>query len=177
MDDRELVKAVAKNTDKGWEIIINQYAGLLYHVVRGVLSNPADVEETVSEVFTEAFGKWDRFDMEKGSLKSFLATIAVRRAIDRSRRMKPTVELDEAKYFEESGGILEDLIRQQDKEEVLRLLTAMEEPERSMVIDRFFFRKSSRDMAALYDMTPNTVDKRISRALKALRLKLEVEVR
>lgn len=173
MEDRALMKIIRKDPNQGWDLLMKQYTGLLWHVARGVLVGREDIEDTVAEAFAEAFQHWDRFDPARGSLKSYLATLALRRAIDRRRRQKPQVELDENLAADEGDGI-DELIARETLSEVLDRLDDLGEPDRSMVIDRYFFRRSARDMALTWQMTPNTVDQRISRALKALRRRLEV---
>lgn len=172
MEDRELILFLNSDPDRGWEMLFDQYAGLLHHIVRGVLNRTEDVEDVVSVTFTEAFRHWDKFDPARGSIKAYLATIAVRRAIDHSRRLKIDLELDD-EMVHDGGEILDDLINREEKQQVLTYLDTVGEPDRSMIIERFFFRRSSKEMAMTYHLTPNTIDQRISRALRTLRSHME----
>lgn len=172
MEDQELIRIIRKDPGRGWDLLMKQYTGLLWHVARGLLTGREDIEDSVAEAFVQAWEQWDRFDPARGSLKSWLATIALRRAIDRHRRHKPEAELDEG-IAAQDPGIVEGLIEVETKQELLDRLEELGEPDRSIVIDRYFFRRSSREMALTYQMTPNTIDKRISRALTALRNKME----
>ncbi len=172
MEDQELIRIIRQDPARGWDILMKQYTGLLWHVARGILAGREDIEDTVAEVFVEAFGQWDRFDPARGSLKSWLATMALRRAIDRRRRQKPQVELDETMAAEETA-ILDELVARETRQALLTRLDDLGEPDRTMVIDRFFFRRASREMAITYQMTPNAIDQRISRALAKLRNQME----
>ena len=172
MEDQELIRIIRKEPDRGWDLLMKQYTGLLWHVARGILSGREDIEDTVAEAFVQAWEQWDRFDPARGSLKSWLATLALRRAIDRRRRQKPQVELDEG-LATDHPGIIDDLIEVETKQDLLARLDELGEPDRTMVIDRYFFRRASGEMAMTYQMTPNAIDKRISRSLAKLRNRME----
>lgn len=175
MEDEQLILILDKNPNQGWEILITQYSGLLYHIVGGILDNAEDREDAVSIAFTDAFEKWQEFDLRKGSIKSFLAIIAVRRGIDLKRRKKQELEFDD-EISRSEFGVLDELIKKESKERVLDFLFEMKEPDRSMVIDRYFFGRKSKEMALIYQITSNTIDQKISRALKSMRVKMEVEI-
>ena len=167
-----MCRMIEKDPEKGWGILMDQYSGLLYYIIRGILSDPSDTEETVSEVFLEAWQKWQDLDLTRGSLKSWLAIIASRRAIDRRRKLKPQLELNEEITSSETG-ILDAIIRTEEKSEVLTRLEALPEPDRSLIIGRYFLDLTAREMALQFKMTPNTIDQRVSRALKSLRNEME----
>lgn len=172
MEDRLLCRMIEKDPEKGWEILMDQYTGLLFYIVRGILFDPRDTEETVSEVFLEAWQKWQDFDGSRGSLKSWLAIIATRRAIDRRRKNRPELELDE-EIVASDTEILDDLIRTEEKSQVLARLEELSEPDRSLIIGRYFLGLTAKEMALQFKITPNTIDQRISRALRALRSEME----
>lgn len=172
MEDRLLCRMIDKDPEKGWGILMDQYSGLLYYIVRGILIDPGDTEETVSEVFLEAWQKWQDLDLTRGSLKSWLAVIASRRAIDRRRKIKPQLELKEEIAASETT-ILDGIIQTEEKSQVLARLEALSEPDRSLIIGRYFLDLTAKEMALQFKMTPNTIDQRISRALRSLRTEME----
>lgn len=175
MEDQELSRLIRRDPEAGWAVLVRQYAGLMVHIIRGrIPGGRADVEEIAADVFAEAFQKWAAYDPAKGSIKAFLATVAVRRAIDWVRRYKEEASLDEAMAGPEDETLLDGLIRAEDKQRVLQVLSELDEPERGMIIGRFFLGRSSREMALVYNLTPNAIDKRISRAIAGMRPKMEV---
>lgn len=69
---------------EGIRILTAQYGGLVYSItwrrLQGCLRKE-DIEECVSDVFFELYRCRDKIDLSKGSLKTFLLTIAERQAI------------------------------------------------------------------------------------------------
>ena len=69
---------------EGIRILTAQYGGLVYSItwrrLQGCLRKE-DIEECVSDIFFELYRCRDKIDLSKGSLKTFLLTIAERQAI------------------------------------------------------------------------------------------------
>ncbi len=70
-----------------------RYAPLVWTLARRLLHETALVEELVQEIFIELWRSAGRFDPEKGSETTFIATIARRRIIDRQRRAARAPEI------------------------------------------------------------------------------------
>lgn len=62
-----------------------RYGGLVWSLTRRFCT-PAEAEDAVQEIFIELWKNAARFDPERGSEVTFIATIARRRLIDRRRR-------------------------------------------------------------------------------------------
>lgn len=65
--------------------LYERHAGLVRSVVARFLRNPPDVEETVQDVFVQAYQQVRRFDPQRGNECAWLTTIARTRALDRLR--------------------------------------------------------------------------------------------
>jgi RNA polymerase sigma-70 factor (ECF subfamily) len=83
--EKELCSLLIQNPEKGLEKIMDQYMAFVYTIVYGKLSsicNKQDIEECVSDIFYEIYRARNIIDLEKGSLKSYLAVLSKRTAID-----------------------------------------------------------------------------------------------
>ncbi|GEM_PF-678403 len=175
MDDKTLLQAIRKNPEKGWEILIKQYSGLMYHIVKGRIGSLGDseAEDCVSEVLLEAYRSIGKYNPDRASLKAFLSTIATRKAIDRFRKVKPILELNEEVEVQDSGEeFLDSLIREEDKKALVNAISELGEPDKSLILGRFWMNKTSKELGSLFELTANAVDQRISRTLKKLKLVL-----
>ena len=78
-----LVRIAAGDGDAVGECM-DRYGGLVWSLARRMA--PAVAEDAVQEIFIDLWKSADRFDPGKASEKTFIATIARRRLIDRLRR-------------------------------------------------------------------------------------------
>ena len=79
MTDKELLEKLKKDKNSGLSVVIELYSGLLYKVAAAVIlpiGSKEDVEECVSDSFLSFYRHIDSVDLEKSSIKSYLAVIA-----------------------------------------------------------------------------------------------------
>ncbi|WP_162942046.1 sigma-70 family RNA polymerase sigma factor [Desertimonas flava] len=88
MDDPDLDRCIAAAADGDQAAFADLYdllAPTVYGVVRRVVRDQAQSEEVTQEVFVEVWRTASRFDVGRGSVRSWVVTIAHRRAVDRVR--------------------------------------------------------------------------------------------
>ncbi|MFT5289596.1 MAG: RNA polymerase sigma factor (sigma-70 family) [Planctomycetota bacterium] len=78
---------VARGDADGVRACLDRYGALVWSVAKKVGDDIATIEDVVQEVFIDVWKSAGRFDPEKGSEATFIATIARRRVIDRRRRV------------------------------------------------------------------------------------------
>ena len=83
---QNLVAEVASGDPKAFEEFTNKYGYLIWSIARRYLSNQAEAEDAVQEIFLALWQSASRFDAKKGSEITFIATIARRRLIDGLRK-------------------------------------------------------------------------------------------
>ncbi len=72
---------------------MERFSGLVWSIARKLSADPSDAEDAVQEVFIDLWRSAHRFDPEKGTETTFVATIARRRLIDRGRRRQRRPEV------------------------------------------------------------------------------------
>jgi RNA polymerase sigma-70 factor (ECF subfamily) len=80
-----ILPAVARGDPDAVRECVERYKNLVWSLARRQLP-AAEAEDAVQEIFIELWKSADRFDPQKASEKTFIATIARRRLIDRLRR-------------------------------------------------------------------------------------------
>lgn len=183
MTDTEWMELLQQDSDKAMHGIMEQYAALVKNIVSNRLSGVCsreDVEECVNDVFTELYLSAGQIDLQKGTVKGWLCAIAKHKATDRFReasKQQSTLSLeDEDTPDVTNGESAEDAAFRNARSEALtNAILSLGEPDREIIVRRFYYRESSASVAGRLGMTAGTVDTRVSRALKKLRKILEKE--
>lgn len=177
MRDDELLELLRSSPEKGLKNLMSQYGGLVYAVVKRNLSGTAacfaDVEACAADAFSEFYMDLDKYDPTKGSLRSWLCVIARHNAVDAARKCKQTLPLDEASEAASDKDSPEsELERRELRRAVLDEVKSLGEPDREILLRKFYLGESSKEIAARLKMSVSNVDTRTSRAVEKLRKKL-----
>ena len=84
-DDVSLVTGIANRDERAFEQVFHRHGAAIKSVAMRVLRDPALAEDVLQETLTGFWSAPDRFRADHGSLRSFLTTIAHRRAVDMVR--------------------------------------------------------------------------------------------
>ncbi|MDE6733815.1 MAG: sigma-70 family RNA polymerase sigma factor [Oscillospiraceae bacterium] len=174
MRDAELLGLLRENPEKGLKALTKQYGGLVYAVVRRNLSEASntDIEACAADVFAEFYLELDKYDPSKGSVKAWLCTMARHNALDAARKTKETLPLDEEVLSEESS-VESEHENAELRRAVLSEVKNLPEPDREILLRKFYLGESSKEIAARLKMSVSNVDTRTSRAVEKLRKRLE----
>ena len=171
MEEKKLLELLKKKPNEGMKVLMEQYMGYCYHIVRNRLMNfpQEDIEECVSDVFLDAYKYREKIDLEKGGFRAFLAIVARRRAADRydAALKKDAFPLEEEIKKEEKGLSFEE------KEILLDAIKALGDPDEKILIWKFYYGYATKNIAEALGLKENTVDQKVKRGLGKLRKTLE----
>jgi RNA polymerase sigma factor (sigma-70 family) len=123
-----LLERVALGDMAAVQACIDEYGGLVWSLARRFLAVPSEAEDAVQEVFITLWENAGRYDRSKGAEVTFVAMIARRRLIDRSRRRGRRDRLiAEAKEAARSGPTCDDVGVTTQVDEARRAMAAMEQ--------------------------------------------------
>lgn len=123
--DSELLQCAARGQGHAFPACIDRFGPLIWTLARRMLANRGDAEDAVQEIFAELWRVADRFDPAIASARSFVATIARRRLIDRGRVRQRMNRDAQGALPDELGGMGATPLERLDHDE--RARTAMEE--------------------------------------------------
>jgi RNA polymerase sigma-70 factor (ECF subfamily) len=92
--DALLVERIRAGDDRALAAIYDQHAGLVYGLARRVCRDEQLARDVTQEVFAYLWEMPDRVDLARGSLRTYLAMLAHRRAVDEVRRQEARVRAE-----------------------------------------------------------------------------------
>lgn len=87
-DDIELLRRMAEGDEQALGTFYDRWNPLVHAVVLRIVRQRDDVEDVVEEAFWQAWRQSSRYEPSRGSVQTWLLTIARSRALDRVRAVK-----------------------------------------------------------------------------------------
>jgi RNA polymerase sigma-70 factor (ECF subfamily) len=175
-DDRVLVDAIIAGDKRALHDAYELYAAFVNGVAIGILKDPHLAADITQEVFVRLWQRGERFDAERGSLKSYLQIDSHGRSIDllRSRRAAADRErVDHSKTSSTHTAGTEELAMTAILSDTVRdAMLGLPEDQRTPIAMAFFGGHSYRDVATALNVPEGTVKSRIRLGMKRLQFAL-----
>ena len=163
-------------TESELAVLMKKYENLVWTVVSGILKNRRDREEVTADVFVSLWKSG--FDDASPGAKSFVITVAKRRATDRLRLMRPdeffgeTEELSEILDADSGQVIDEEVIESLENEQIASVIRSLDPPDDEIFTRRYWYDQKVKTIAKELGLTPSFVKTRLERAKTGIRKKL-----
>ena len=170
--DAALVVAVGRWRQDALAEAYRRHAGAVFGLASRVLGDRTLAEEVVQEVFLRLWDTPDRFDPERGSLRSFLLAQCHGRSVDlvRAEQSRRTREEKEHRQRAEGGYDLEHEVWDMAVAEHVREALDQLPPEERRAIELAYFGGHTyREVAEMLGQPEGTVKSRIRSGLRRLR--------
>lgn len=169
------ISRLVNNEIGGFKDFYDQVAPLIYGITRKVLQDPSQAEEVTQEVFLEIWRSAHKFNPEKGSVKSWVAVIAHRRAVDRVRSEQASRSRDDNYYQLKPTSIdivAEEATKNFNYAELSKAINNLTEPQRQALELAYYQGYTYREVAFKLGEPAGTVKTRIRDAIIKLRKQL-----
>lgn len=175
MTDPELRALMESSLDEGAQALYHQYAQYLYAIIFRILRDCGtreDVEDCFAEVFAEIVQHQSA--IRGDNLKAYIGRAARNRALNYARSLQRhnTIPLESIPE-PEIQHVQEDLETQERNKRLLEEIRALGEPDATIIVQKYYFDRSMREIAAMTGLSPHAAQVRCGRALKKLRRQLE----
>ena len=166
--ETEQLSRLDTQPEEAMTALVKQYTALVCHVAGKYLADPEDVKECVNDVFTEVYLHRAEFSPEKGSLASWIGTIARNRAISlyRKQRKDPPLPKDGAETEPFGPDGTANLEQAMDVEQAISQLN---DTDQQIIRMKYYGGMSIAEIAETLQIPYETVKKRHTRSLKQLR--------
>jgi len=175
VSDAVLVIAISRYEEHALAEAYRRHAGAVYGLARRLLASAAMAEEIVQEVFLRLWNQPDRFDPQRGSLRSYLLAQCHGRSVDllRSETSRRDREDRDNRRTAEAGYDLEhEVLDLAVADRVREAMAALGDGERRAIELAYLGGHTYREVAVLLGEPEGTVKSRIRSGLRKLRIEL-----
>jgi RNA polymerase sigma-70 factor (ECF subfamily) len=169
--DAELAARLMARDELALREAIRIYGGIVNGMARKMLKEPALAEEVVQDTFLAIWRRPGAFDPARGSLKTFLASIARNKAIDLVRKEAAATRTKEAvlREFTSEANHLTFESDVEARSEVTGALFQIPEPQRRAIALAYFGGRTYREVAQELRVPEGTIKTRMRDGLIKLR--------
>ncbi len=176
----ELLMRIASGDDTAFGTLYDMMSSRVFGLILRVLVDRAQSEEVLQEVFLEIWQSAGSFVPNRGQGRSWVLTIAHRRAVDRVRSAQAAGERDVRAGMRELNtpavAVEEQVELRIESRRVARALEALPEAQREALTLAYFGGYSQSEIAALSGTPLGTIKTRMRDGLSRLRTELGVAV-
>ena len=172
MHEEQVITALRARENGATELLLRYYGPLLRYVIAPILSDSREREECLADAAMQVWEKIGRYDAERGSWKSWLTALTRNLALNRLRREKGTEESLDENVVSPAPGPEERVLHRERLERLNRALLALPPEERALCYRKYYYMQSTRQIAAELGLSERSVEGRLYRIKKKLRLEL-----
>lgn len=180
--DATLLARVGAGDETALAALYDRYAGLVYGLARRVTRDAYLAQDITQEVFTYLWELPDRVDLSRGTLRSYLAVVAHRRAVDEVRRSERRTRVETTKFVVEvedgpEPEVVQAAAHEWCRRQIADVLAQLPEEQRRAVSLAYYDGQTYSQVARTLGIPEGTAKSRLRLGLGRLRVLLGDELR
>lgn len=174
----ELLSRISSGDRDAFSDLYDSLAPLVFGLAMRTIKSRLLAEEVTQEVFIQVWRQSDRFDQAKGSARSWVATLAHRRAVDTVRRTQASTDRESSVPVERprddvADNVVDEQIEVDNKGRVRAALAGLTDLQREAIELAYFNGLTYREVAERLDAPLGTVKSRMRDGLARMRSIME----
>ncbi|MFC8270971.1 sigma-70 family RNA polymerase sigma factor [Streptomyces sp. NPDC057271] len=169
----EVMARVARGDQQAFTALFETVSGPVLGLVRTVLRDPAQSEEVAQEVLVEVWRTAARYQPSRGSVMTWVLTLAHRRAVDRVRSEQAASDREARVALLEHTPAYDEVVEQVEvrleREQLRRCMRGLTELQHQSVTLAYYRGLTYREVAELLALPLGTVKTRLRDGLIRLR--------
>lgn len=174
----ELLQRVAQGDQAAFGQLYDMLSSRVFGLIMRVLVDRSQSEEVLQEVFLDVWQSAAIFDSSRGQARSWVLTIAHRKAVDRVRASSSSTDRDiragMRDYSSPAETVSDQVELKMEGIEVTEALATLSEVQREVLVLAYFGGYSQSEIGALTSTPLGTVKTRMRDGLTKLRSEMEV---
>ena len=169
-----LMQRIAKRDPKALRDLYGRFSKVLYNAIFAIVKGKEDAEEILCETFFQVWEKAPAYDIAKGSVYTWLLTMARNRSIDRLRskgykngKAEASMEPDDLAGLDH-GNQLDNVVLAERAAIVKTALDGISPEQRHVLETAYFEGRSQSEIATALGIPLGTVKSRVRDGMKAM---------
>lgn len=183
--DHHIIQLLAKKDQQAIALIEKRYEKLIRYIARTILSDrESSVDECVNDVYMKLWLNGANYDYHKASLQTYIKAITRNTALNHLRKLRRQEEHEHNDQYESIRDLYADyrqdveqtMVQKEEIQTLETIIKGLKQKDRELVLRRFYYLQSTRQIALAMKMTENAVDSKLSRLRKKIKNEYEMEV-
>ena len=164
MQEQEITALLAERREEGMDALLRHYGPLMRYVISGILQDPRDREECLSEAAMQVWEHIGQFSRQRGSWNAWLTAVARNTALNHARKNARHAGAEELTEHTAAGpSPEEEVVRREREQELLEALG------RLLFYRKYYYLQTTARIAAELGMTERAVEGKLYRLKRRLR--------
>lgn len=176
VNEENFIELLKKKKEDALYFVVDKYHPLIKGIAFKVLSplnKEGLIDECINDIFMQIWNNSSKFKGEREDFKKWVGAVAKFKAIDYYRTYIKEIQTSLDEITERGGIALEDeVISLENREELIKEINLLGKPDSEIFLMKYFLGYSSEEIGKRLDITKASVDNRLSRGRKKLRLSL-----
>ena len=174
-EELHLVARISTGDEAALRQLYVRYGSLVYSIAARVTQDRCAAEDVAQQVFIRVWERPTTFDPERGSLRTWLATLAHSRAVDHVRREQAGRRREQRQVPGAPSDVEEVATSSAVADRVRRAVDALPDDQRAAILLAYYDARTYRQVAATLDIPEGTAKSRLRLGLRRIAKCLEQE--